>query len=71
MYSSETATIHGCSLSLLQPVTILFQHPDCVPDLTPNFPQLEKVQILLWILNWKQKNGWREISMKLKSSIIT
>jgi len=28
-----------------------------VPDLTPHFTQLEEVEILLWILNWKQEGG--------------
>lgn len=47
-------TVHGSSLSLLQPVTVLLQGLDAVPDLAPHFPQLEERQVPLGLLNWNR-----------------
>lgn len=47
-------TIHGSPLSQLQPVTVLLQGLDAVPDLAPHFPQLEEGQVPFGLLNWNK-----------------
>lgn len=51
----KTGTVHGRSLSLLEPVTVFLQRLDAVPDLAPHFPQLEEREVPLGLLNWKQR----------------
>lgn len=64
--------LHGSPLSQLQPVTVLLQGLDAVPDLAPHFPQLEERQVPLGLLNWNKDihNCQRTTPLRLTTSCL-